>query len=387
MPELHAPPAGLEDLQRIPDGLRHWDAYVGACIDDSIQLLGLPAESRQFVNRMPAPPVLELPIFWNAFPKGLLARYGRERALVMADELQLFKEGWARPQNEYCEWQVQRHPTSHRIQRITFTAETSEYWQVMFGGDVDKPAQPKMTFAGDPQQVARRYRQWVRAGLRPSDLCGTNGAYDPRNCWNTTDGIVHMSHPDNTLPAAIKLIADGTLLFERNRSPITFPEALCCAVGKVDPSRASDLTVVGTVNALARQGARLALAEPFGIYIHHVDTKGWVLPGLQDAQACCRIERGHPGQALRLVVEAPPGSTSQLHDLKLGGEPLTHGGQVAECITMRTSILVSLAEPVAKAARVPSLQGFLLASNLALLDRMSVGGPSLSGRIPAFTHP
>ena len=31
------------------------------------------------------------------------------------------------------------------------------------------------------------------------------GTYNPYNRWNTTDGIMHLTHPANTLSAEIKL--------------------------------------------------------------------------------------------------------------------------------------------------------------------------------------
>lgn len=65
-------------------------------------------------------------ITWNAFPKTLLRRYGRERALYLADRLWP-REGCRlmplapedaretkgilhRPHDEYCEWRITRDP-------------------------------------------------------------------------------------------------------------------------------------------------------------------------------------------------------------------------------------------------------------------------------------
>ncbi len=354
--------------------------------------------------------MLELPIFWNAFPKSLLARFGRERAMVLADMLwpysslersdpdfdplsaQFAHDGsaatqpLARPQNEYCEWRVERHPRSNQIQRVIFTAETSEYWEALFGGNVMGVSKTGVEFSGNRDWVARQYEHLVRAPVLPIDLCAPGSSnYDPLNRWNATHGLVHMSHPDNKLPAAIRLCADSTLLFAHaDGTPLTSPEAVCCAGGGANPSRASDLTVVGTGNALARQGVRLALAEPFGIYIHHVDTSGWRLPGLKEPAQCCCVARGLPGKALRVVVEAPASAGCLLHELTIGGEPLTHGGQIAECITMRASVLATRARGAANAAREPLATGFLRESNRSLLGSMSVGSAPVAGHMAAF---
>lgn len=417
MPTMHAPPAGLTELQQTPNGLTQWDAFVGGCIEASTSAPG--GGGGQFVPQFPpgAGPIVELPVYWNAFPKSLLSRFGRERAMVLADMLwpvdelnsiggppsefdpssvffardrRHLRSPLVRPHNEYCEWRVERYAPTHEIERVVFTAETPEYWWAMFGGDV-RHVGGSVRFAGNADSVVGLYRQLAGPDgpACPADLLqpGT-GVYDPLNRWNTTHGIVHASHPANRLAAAINLCADSTLLFAGPSGPLTVPEAVCCALGSADTGRASDLTVIGTGNALARQGARLALAEPVGIYIDHVDTSGWELPGVADASACCRIVRGQRGHVLRMTVEAPAGAGCRLNELTIGGEPLAHGGQIAECVTMRASLLAltqwQQPGPSRLAQAQAQAQGYVLPSSPALLQLRLAGAAAVAGSIPVF---
>ncbi len=48
------------------------------------------------------------------------------------------------------------------------------------------------------------------------------GAYNPYNKWNTTDGVVHLTHPANSLRAEINLAGDGTVLrTDSHGQPVT----------------------------------------------------------------------------------------------------------------------------------------------------------------------
>ena len=48
----------------------------------------------------------------------------------------------------------------------------------------------------------------------PSDpfVVYKKGSYNPYNRWNTTDGIMHLTQPSNSLSAEILLGADATVL-------------------------------------------------------------------------------------------------------------------------------------------------------------------------------
>src|SRR5262245_48444333 len=75
--------------------------------------------------------LVEQAVTWNAFPKELLRRYGRDRALQLADlawpieryrapspdptNLAQTSGVMYRPQEEYCEWHVTRDPDTGQI--------------------------------------------------------------------------------------------------------------------------------------------------------------------------------------------------------------------------------------------------------------------------------
>src|SRR5271156_6332636 len=85
-------PAFLPDFNSIPGQLDAWSRAVSAWFDQNIagdeQTLG--SNTLHYYNAATFDPggvAVEQQIGWNAFPKELLRRYGRERALVLADRL------------------------------------------------------------------------------------------------------------------------------------------------------------------------------------------------------------------------------------------------------------------------------------------------------------
>src|SRR5262249_59918599 len=64
----------------------------------------------------------------------------------------------------------------------------------------------------------------------PPAVVYQKGAYNPYNRWNTTDGIMHLCQPNNTISAEIQLAADATVLYHKNGRPVVIPDELvCCA--------------------------------------------------------------------------------------------------------------------------------------------------------------
>ena len=82
-------PAFLPDFDSIPGQLEAWNKAVSAWFDQNIAAdqKSFGGQPRQYYNAAkfdPGGTVVEQEITWNAFPKELLRRYGRERALVLA---------------------------------------------------------------------------------------------------------------------------------------------------------------------------------------------------------------------------------------------------------------------------------------------------------------
>ena len=235
------PPGFFPDFDGIPGQREQWSAAVSLWFDESIaaQSDALEGQPCQYYNQLaanpPAGPVFTQEIVWNAFPGTPRRRCGRTQALLVADYLlQLdqridvpapyFEGGqWAdlfyRPQDEYCEWRVDRDAEG-RIVRVTFTSEPPEYWQALHGGAIGDGEPTE--FEGDPKRLLALYREYVDPAIELDDLrCRTDlwragddeplyraGEYNPFNRWNTTHGLMHLSHPTNSLQGEIRLGAD-----------------------------------------------------------------------------------------------------------------------------------------------------------------------------------
>jgi hypothetical protein len=364
--EKFDPPAHLPDFYQLPGLAEAWHHAMSSWFDFAIanERSVLPAEATvQFFNPAkfdPGSPVVEQAITWNAFPKELLRRYGRDRALREADTVwplsrysaafqgPVFDQTMYRPLNEYCEWHLVRNPQDGKINKITFSSEPPEYWQALYGGTYAFD-DGKHSFPGSPERVLELYKQLVSPDVAPEDLVAQHdvgpttdgdllvrkGEYNPYNKWNTTHGIVHLCAPPNTLLAEIQLGADGTVIRRNDRGRIIVEaDPLICCARYGGPDRNSDPTIGATINALARIGAYITLRNPVGLYMDHIDLSGWNAPAGVDLDSCIKITRGSPGLIERLVVEMPEASGYSVGDLTIGGVPIVHGGQIAECITV-----------------------------------------------------
>lgn len=376
------PPARMGDFNGIPGQRQKWHEFLveqfQAQINDPQDSLATRLKSvggrPQFYDASsydPGGAAIEQAVVWNAFPKELLRRFGRERALAEADRLwpvSAYRNDWIfdsddpgrsfvsdpndprpddqifyRPTVEYCEWHVNRDPVTGGIKRVAFTSEPPEYWVALAGGQMDGSA---IVFPGDKDLLVDLYRRHVDPSVELEDLLAPvtytsplgkheRGSYDPYNKWNTTRGAMHLCAPPNSLVAEINLGAFATLLFEDERgAPVVDPDALIAGAALGGPNRNSDPTIAGTVNVLARLGAMVTLANPVGLYMDHIDLSGWEAPGGVAAAECVRVVRGEPNAIERLVVEYPTDEFS-VSDIRIGGVPIRYGGQIAECITVK----------------------------------------------------
>lgn len=378
--QAYDPPARMADFDAIPGQRDAWHRFILESFDGSIQsevdaLQHVSKGDRvrpQFYSavRFDPGPAIEQAVVWNAFPKELLRRYGRARALVEADSLwptSAYDFDWRydsqipgrtgagmpgvrfpdtifyRPTVEYCEWHVDRDPNSGRIRRVSFTSEPPEYWFAMYGGTMSGSG---VSFPGDKDLILDLYRRLVSPKVEMKDLQVQEplvspfgqlkpGDYNPHNKWNTTHGIMHLSAPPNALTAEIQLGADATQLYHDGRGdPVVDPDALIAGAEIGGPNRNSDPTIAATVNALARQGAMITLSNPVGLYMDHIDLTGWEIPGGIAPQDCVRIVRGQGRFIERLVVEIPE-DKFDVSDIRIGGITVAFGGQIAECITVK----------------------------------------------------
>lgn len=379
-------PAFLPDFNAIPGQLDAWNRAVSAWFDEVIQgdqsrFGSAPLQYYNAANFDPGGVAVEQAVTWNAFPKELVRRFGRERALVLADRLWPIERYGApgpdpddttgmsgilyRPQEEYCEWHVLRNPDSGKILRVTFTSEPPEYWQALFGlVPSGGPGMPDQHFPGDTDALVALYRDLVSPDVKLEDLIAqtdltdafgnvqvSKGQYNIYNKWNTTLGIAHLNSPPNSLVAEIQLGADATVLYTDPKGRLLVePEALIGYAGYGGPNRNSDPTIGASVNALARLGANVTLRNPVGLYMDHIDLSGWAAPDGGSVAECVRVVRGLPGMVERMVVEVPAGRNFDLGDITIAGSPIRYGGQIAECITVKlTGVANILPAPIRRA--------------------------------------
>jgi hypothetical protein len=415
-----APPAFLSDFNAIPGQLDAWNKAVSTWFNAVVAIeekkIGAAPQYYNAASFDPGGVQVEQAVTWNAFPKELLRRFGRERALQLADFLWpieyfgnpppdptnlLNTSGILyRPQEEYCEWHVLRNPDTQAIERITFTSEPPEYWQALFGLVPGGNGIPDVSFPGDTDVVLQLYRDLVSPEVQLKDLIAPTelknrsgnvlakkGQYNIYNKWNTTHGIVHLNSPPNSLVAEILLGGDASVLYNGPLGRLLVePEALICYANYGGPNRNSDPTIGASVNALARLGAYVTLGNPVGLYMDHIDLSGWETPDGAHASDFVRIVRGSPGMIERLVVEAPQGCKYAVGDLTIAGVPIHFGGQVAECITVKlVGVANILSEPIHRPAintHVRSVIDPFYPSVVGRADKASV--PLPPGTVEAF---
>ncbi len=388
-----SPPAHIGDVTSA-DILDHWSTSVLTWFRNAEG--ALPADRRFFnlVDRpIPEGPAQTIP--WNAFPRkyALLLPDDVERRWELGERVvtrDLFgrqagfftqtSDGFQnaglpfRDQDEYCEWRTVR--AGPAIERVIFTCENPEYWEFVA--------------ANAPDALLQLYQQLVSPAVRAEDLFfhgdmfragpgGTaenlRGRYNPLNRWNTTDGIVHLTHPANSLQAEIRLAGDATVLRRDGRgNQLTDDVALICCAGYGDANRSSDPTIGGRVNSLVRSGVSVTLDDPVGLYISGIDLAGIETPDGTPSKWWRPIRPSTTGtrpMILRAEFAPPAGSGLSMSDVMVGGEPLRFGSQLAELLTMviyGRGVAVTTAAPVAtceaKCCRIPQAPALLTIHDL-----------------------
>lgn len=348
----YTPPANIDDLAGRPTRaafLDGWHKHIKGSFDDEIGRLP-PGNKLFFSEAANAATSADLPVTWNAFPlpirrlhpSDVIARW------EAADQQRTFDRRPDdsptpvpmpfRAQDEYCEWFAYRASPGGPISRIVFTAEAPEYWIELAKHDFDR--------------VVELYRKHVSPLVQPDDLklqqdigfdTGTlkKGTYNPYNEWNASRGVMHLTHPANTLGAEINLAARATIpRRDNNGTRVTDVRRFACGSDFGDPNRSSDPNIGLGVNLTAFPVApgtppqSITLANPVALYIDRI------APGVitdQDGNPLVdwfKIVRGVSGRGLMAVLEPPPGASFGLDKVHIVGDPLTHGGQVAEHIQM-----------------------------------------------------
>src|ERR1700733_5501462 len=422
------PPGFLTDFVRIPGQRAKRSRAVSGWFDECVaaekyDLNGQPCQYYNQLRTHPSGPAVEQEIVWNALPGTLRNRWGRIQALAMADHVlpltqrmdgpgSYFWGGqwehlYYRPQDEYCEWRGTRDPDGG-IRRVTFTSEPPEYWQAMHGDTLpDLNGDPTYPTTGDPGLLVELYRELVSPQVRYEDLiCAVDlidysdpddpyvvyqkGAYNPYNRWNTTDGIMHLTQPSNSLAAELLLGADATVLRTARKDGriVSDPDALICCAGYGGLNRCSDPTIGASVNGLAALGFAITLRNPVGLYMDNLNMTGWAGPNGEAVDPeWFRIVRGRPGLIERAVFEVPERAGFRVSDVTIGGVPISVGGQLSEHMTVK---LVGLASTPGKFSNKPAgcVTGCCAeAANPAFLHYRDLGDPCAPDRVPACDYP
>lgn len=301
-------PASVRDL---PAGSPFYDTWSDFLESGLITTAGTGTATGEFydASEVDVNVLAERALVWMAFPRQVLVKHRDDRraAFVEADADVAFRD----PQNEYCEWHVTRNAAG-KITKVVFVTESPEYWDHLW--------------ADNPTTVVNLYKTLVDPAVSEADLRvgGPGSAYNKRNPFNTTNGIVHLIQSINTLTAALGLARGSVNTGAARDGYETPPPNLKTSV---------DPRVIFDIGALARTGLSLTLRDPIGLYITGYDDTGWTKPNGSPVGDYWHIVRGSPGQILRLEYWVPPGSGFVVGDIRIGGRRIEWGGQIAEHVT------------------------------------------------------
>lgn len=344
------PPAFLDDFKRSKvDLYQIWDQTMTRWFTESIEgaaweyeEYGVPKEQIrvQFFH----PKVVELDparlatktITWGAFPKKFRTWFtpaARMAAYQAADQVGCYAGYTCRQTDEYCEWQTERDAMG-RVTRVTFTCEGPEYWTALA--------------ESDPDLALSIYRKLVSPAVQKEELFLDEACtqYNIFNKWNLWHGIVHLTHPANSLEAQVGLAATASLVRrDLGGAVITDNDRLVAVAAWGSPFRASDPTIGGQVNVLTRLGMHVALRDPVGLYMESLDTAGFETPDGTPASRFFTVVRGQDGtdgkepMIVRAVFEVPAAYGYTVGDIKIGGIPIQYGGEIAEHLVMKMTAI------------------------------------------------
>jgi hypothetical protein len=257
------------------------------------------------------------PISWPAFPNIVEIKF-------RDDPQRMFEEADRRDnQDEYLEWSVIKQ--NGKIKRIMFTCEGPEYWDFIA--------------ENNPDLLVALYTKIVGQPVPKKDLLTPNGSYSHRNKWNMQHAV-HLVQINNTLKAEINIAAQATVLRRHDgHDPVTDPIELIDCSGFGARERNSDPHIGDIVNQKARAGCSVTLENPIALYIESLPkstTLQWRKPDGTLVGDYWKLDskRGDKDHIVRAVYEVPPGELANgqpfvVGDIKIGGDPIEFGGQVA----------------------------------------------------------
>ncbi|WP_143594066.1 hypothetical protein [Synechococcus sp. BO 8801] len=393
---MFAPTANLKDFERVPGLTEAWSDFISDQYEtnlygkpsdrvesalEELQRWGRSDSDLRVYNpaSMPIPDPSPLRnVTWSALPTSFDEQFNtvRER-LTFLDTPQLFNASLrTRIQDEYCEWVVQRNP-SGAITEVLFTSEPPEYYDFLF---VKSQASRDL--------LVTLYREITGvASITLSDLVDARGDYDWYNRYNN-EYAVHMQQPNNTLSAQINIVSRSCLLrINSLGTPIVDALGLIRCGRYGDPARQSDPRIGSAINTFTRENRFITLENPVGLYMSGVDWNGWETPDGTPAQTFWSVLRGtqNADPNLSYIARArfavPPEMGYTVSDLKIGGEPIEFGAQIAARLNIRVGVYVSdpANVPPPRAIGCTGTTPFPLASGGLSMAMSSGGGGTRTG--------
>jgi hypothetical protein len=318
-----SPPGHLNELTA--DGLEQWSSDLSKWFDDAARgPTGNHADSprAQFFNPVRtdiADDAKEASVFWFAFPRTV-------HVSTPVDHDRWDKADSDRGvQDEYCEWAVERNPpTKGKIERVTFSSEVPEYWDLLA--------------KDNPDRLLALYRELASPDVQIDHLLDRGGNYVRKNQWNSGPEVapVHMTQRSNKLTAAIELAAAATIVRMEGEELLTSEQRLINCSNYGVNTRNSDPHIGASINELARDHhADVTLADPPGLYINDFTPAGFKTPDGTDARTYWNFTRGEKGRWVRGVYEVPREKGYVVGDITIAGQTIDFGAQLADFVSIK----------------------------------------------------
>ena len=272
-------------------------------------------------------------------------------------------------QDEYLEWAVRCNPDG-QITKIIFVAEGYDYFTELFDKDERRVLEIYKDFTentslqvDDLRAKKGVYRKLADGSKR---TVAKPGSFNPRNRFNISPGIVHLSHRANSLGAEVNLAGvSGITRKDTKRNTLDSTDAeriLCCSEGG-NPDRNSDPLIAQQAYALVLRGNRFTLANPVGLYIAGIAEERLLQPDNRTAvpREWWKIVRGHDlwtaGQSrvLRLELEVPASENFVVGNLLVDGSPIKYAGQLADLITVHLFVTTWMRDVAGTGPVVPCI--------------------------------
>jgi hypothetical protein len=372
----YSPPAGVTDLKE--DAKRGWSDYVIASLEE---VMAVPQNKGHALYLPMADDDGDLKqVGWDAYPKTLTAWYSEQASAdAAAESLTKMRVGFTRrrgkiepvdiryrQQDEYCEWRTTETRNCY-VRRITFSSESADYWEYLAAKDLRTVHELYKHLVDN--SITVKDLQWPHDVWVPSSAAShgflkrlrkpsgwvkrwRKGDYNVWNDFNTCKGIVHSTHPDNTLQKAAMLLAGATVRrTDPHSGEITEANPLICASGFGDPNRMSDPSIGFFVNTLARGDREVSVGNPVGVYISGLRAGGFRGPRGEEIHDLFTCIRGvaEDGKILRAEFKVP----DDLEYVALDGVPVTRGAQVARRVRITSQVLVRRRVGAAPAKQAP----------------------------------